>query len=116
VSHWSASVSSPLLPVPAASINSLPRDKTVERARNTPDSTVDHRAIAHVVHLRERERKREREKGRKKERERERDIEFDLARIRFQITIPLDVGGNAIPPPAPLRDLAVAVTACLRQN
>jgi len=51
VSHWSASVSSPLLPVPAASINSFPRERTMERAKNTPDSTVDHRAIARGVHL-----------------------------------------------------------------
>lgn len=53
-SHWSASVSSPLLPVPAASISSFPRERTMERAKNTPDSTVDHRAIARGVHLQRR--------------------------------------------------------------
>lgn len=51
VSHWSASVNSPLFPVPAASISSFPRERTMERAKNTPESTVDHRAIARGVHL-----------------------------------------------------------------
>lgn len=49
-SHWSASVNSPFL-LPEVSINSFPRDSTMERAKKTPDSTVDHRAIACGAHL-----------------------------------------------------------------
>ncbi|EZA51103.1 hypothetical protein X777_10391 [Ooceraea biroi] len=47
----------------------------MERARNTPDSTVDHRAIARAVHLRQ------------GEREIERDVKFGRSIDRSQVMI-----------------------------